>query len=76
MGSPSPTALANIKSIFDNPDQMKKVLDAESDYYSDRQRYLILSQLIGKKNSRYKPNEQVIKQEEIDELIENMDDLI
>ena len=55
---------------------MKKVLDAESDYYSDRQRYLIFSQLIGKKNSRYKPNEQVIKQEEIDELIENMDDLI
>ena len=68
--------LANIKSIFDNPDQMKKVLDAESDYYSDRQRCLIFSQLIGKKNSRYKTNEQVIKQEEIDELIENMDDLI
>ena len=68
--------LAKIKAIFDNADLMKKVMDAESDYYTARQRCLIFTQIIGRKSSRYKTNEQVIKQEELAELIENMDDLI
>ena len=62
-----------IKSIFDDKQLLEKVCDAGSDYYTDRQRRLIFTQINDKKKGyHYKTqkelNESRSEQEKIDEL--------
>lgn len=69
-----------IRTIFENKELLEKVLDAESDIYTQRQRCLIFSQIIGQKHSRYKTNKQIIEEKadnlsdkEIDDLISTLE---
>lgn len=66
-----------IKSIFDDEKLLAKVVDAGSDYYTDRQRRLIFTQINKKKNYHYKTKQEKIEemsdQEKIDALLAEMD---
>ena len=71
-----------IKQIFENEDLLKRVLDAGSDYYTNRQRRLIFTQICNKKqNYHYKTKQEIIDemtdQEKIDALFAEFgDDII
>ena len=69
-----------IKSIFDDKQLLKKVIDAGSDYYTSRQRRLIFTQINDKKKGyHYKTKQELAEtmseQEKIDALFadENID---
>lgn len=69
-----------IKTIFENEQLLNKVIDAGSDYYTDRQRRLIFTQINNKQNNyHYKTKQEKIEamseQEKIDALFadENID---
>lgn len=68
-----------IKTIFENEQLLNKVIDAGSDYYTDRQRRLIFTQINKQNNYRYKTKQEKIEamseQEKIDALFadENID---
>lgn len=67
-----------IKSIFDDENLLAKVVDAGSDYYTDRQRRLIFTQINDKKKHyHYKTKQEKIDemtdQEKIDALLADMD---
>ena len=58
-----------IKSIFDNPSLLNKVINAKSKYYTNRQRRLIFTQILGKKNNyHYKTAEENDAVKIVDEL--------
>ena len=65
-----------IKEIFNDPQLLKKVRDAKSDFYSDRQRRLIFTQIIGAKHYHFKTNKEhiddVTDEQRAKELIEEM----
>ena len=64
-----------IETIFKNPDILKKVLDASSEFYSDRQRRLIFTQINKQQKYHYKTKKELansLSQEALDELIENL----
>ena len=69
-----------IEPIFMNPELLAKVLDAGSDYYTDRQRRLIFTQINKQKTYHYKTNkehlEQMSDEEKINELMKDLDDII
>jgi hypothetical protein len=48
-----------IKSIFENKELLEKVCDAESDFYSDRQRRLIFSQINKQQKYHYKTKKEI-----------------
>ena len=72
-----------IKSIFESEELYKKVRDAGSDYYTDRQRRLIFTQLLNQKNYHYKTNKEIEKEnqekalmltdQELDDLVKDLD---
>lgn len=66
----------HIKSIFEDKKLLEKVLDAGSDYYSDRQRRLIFTQINKQKNYSYKSAEvedkDAIEEKMIEELLKDM----
>lgn len=65
-----------IKSIFNDPILLKRVLDAGSDYYTDRQRRLIFTQINKQKKYHYRTNNDIAtnpSNEEINKLVENLD---
>lgn len=71
-----------IKSIFESEELYNKVRDAGSDYYTDRQRRLIFTQLLNQKHYHYKTNKEVEKEnqektlmptdQELDELVKDL----
>ena len=64
-----------IEAIFKNPDILKKVLDARSEFYSDRQRRLIFTQINKQQKYHYKTKKELdnsLSQEALDELIEDL----
>ena len=64
-----------IEAIFKNPDILKKVLDAGSEFYSDRQRRLILTQINKQQKYHYKTKKELansLSQDALDELIEDL----
>ena len=72
--------LAQIEQVFADEEMLNKVLDAESDIYTPRQRCMIFSQINGRKGSRYKTNKQIMQDradnlsdEELEALINDMD---
>lgn len=69
-----------IEPIFKNPELLAKVLDAGSDYYTDRQRRLIFTQINHTKKYHYKTNkehlEDMTEEEKINELMKDFDDII
>lgn len=65
-----------IKSIFEDDKLLECVLDAGSDYYTDRQRRLIFTQINKQKNYHYKTNVEIAtspSDEELAKLVENID---
>ena len=68
-----------IKSIFDDKELLKKVLDAGSDYYTPRQRRLIFTQINKQRNYHYKTKQDAVKEksdkELYDEIINEMGDI-
>ena len=50
-----------IKNIFLDKNLLSKVRDASSDFYTDRQRRLIFTQIIKQKQYHYKTNKQLIE---------------
>ena len=50
-----------IKSIFNDKQLLFKVKNAKSDFYTDRQRRLIFTQIIGQQHYHYKTNKQLIE---------------
>lgn len=63
---------AFIQSIFDNPELLKEVKDAGSDYYTDRQRRLIFTQLLNQKHYHYKTNRQIAEEKQADEIADEI----
>ena len=64
-----------IEAIFKNQDILKKVLDAGSEFYSDRQRRLIFTQINKQQKYHYKTKKELansLSQEALDELIEDL----
>jgi len=69
-----------IEKIFTNPDLLKKVLDAGSDYYTPRQRRLIFTQINNtKKNYHYMTKQQKLdamgEDEKVAALMEEIGDI-
>lgn len=64
---------AFIQSIFDNPELLKQVKDAGSDYYTDRQRRLIFTQLLKQKHYHYKTSRQLAAETLADEIVADID---
>lgn len=66
-----------IKSIFEDSELLKQVIDAGSDYYSDRQRRLIFTQINRQQKYHYKTKQEIIDEmtdaEKIDALFAEMD---
>lgn len=67
-----------IKAIFEDSKLLSKVLDAGSEFYTDRQRRLIFTQINDKKkNYHYKTNKQLVDemtdQEKVDALFAEME---
>ena len=66
-----------IALIFQDKDLLKKVCDAGSDYYTDRQRRLIFTQLNKQKNYHYKRNdeldEEISEQDKINAVLDEFD---
>lgn len=58
-----------IKSIFDDKVLLAKVCDAGSDYYTDRQRRMIFTQINKTKNYRYKTKAEIAEAMTIEELV-------
>ena len=68
-----------IKSIFESEELYNKVRDAGSDYYTDRQRRLIFTQLLNQKHYHYKTNKEIEKENQEKELMptdQELDDLV
>ena len=69
-----------IEPIFQNPELLAKVVDAGSDYYTDRQRRLIFTQINKQKTYHYKTNKEHLEdmsdEEKINELMKDFDDII
>ena len=68
-----------IKSIFESEELYKKVRDAGSDYYTDRQRRLIFTQLLNQKRYHYKTNKEIEKENQEKALMltdRELDDLV
>ena len=64
-----------IEAIFKNPDILKKVLDAGSEFYSDRQRRLIFTQINKQQKYHYKTKKELansLSQEALDELLKDL----
>ena len=64
-----------IEAIFKNPDILKKVLDAGSEFYSDRQRRLIFTQINKQQKYHYKTKNELansLSQGALDELIADL----
>ena len=64
-----------IEAIFKNPDILKKVLDAGSEFYSDRQRRLIFTQINKQQKYHYKTRNDLansLSQAALDELIADL----
>ena len=64
-----------IEAIFKNPDILKKVLDAGSEFYSDRQRRLIFTQINKQQKYHYKTKKELansLSQEALDELLADL----
>lgn len=65
-----------IQSIFDDKALLKKVCDAGSDFYTDRQRRLIFTQIAKQKNYHYKTNKELIanlsEEEKIASVLEEL----
>lgn len=65
-----------IKSIFEDGKLLERVLDAGSDYYTDRQRRLIFTQINKQKKYHYKTNVELAtspSDEEIAKLVDSID---
>ena len=68
-----------IKSIFESEELYDKVRDAGSDYYTDRQRRLIFTQLLNQKHYHYKTNKEIEKENQEKALMltdQELDDLV
>lgn len=68
-----------IKSIFESEELYQKVRDAGSDYYTDRQRRLIFTQLLNQRHYHYKTNKEVEEENIENELMpsdEELDELV
>ena len=68
-----------IKSIFESEELYDKVRDAGSDYYTDRQRRLIFTQLLNQKHYHYKTNKEIEKENQEKTLMptdQELDDLV
>lgn len=67
----------SIKAIFDDKKLLDKVLDAGSDYYTDRQRRLIFTQINKQLNYHYKTKQEKINEmsdkEKVDALLADFD---
>lgn len=64
-----------IEAIFKNPDILKKVLDAGSEFYSDRQRRLIFTQINKQQKYHYKTKNELansLSQGALDEIIADL----
>ena len=65
-----------VKSIFDDSSLLTKVLNAKSDFYTNRQRRLIFTQIIGQKHYHYKTNKQLnneaLQQKSTNAIIEEL----
>lgn len=61
-----------IKSIFENKELLEKVCDAESNFYSDRQRRLIFTQINKQQHYHYKTKQQLIEEKTEQQLIEDL----
>lgn len=57
-----------IKGIWENKELLAKALNKRSDFYSNRQRRLIETQIFKKKNYHYKSNNQIIEEKKAEEL--------
>ena len=62
-----------IASIFADEALLKKVKDAGSDFYSDRQRRLIFTQINKQKNYHYKTNAELTEEEKIAAVIDSIE---
>lgn len=58
-----------IKSIFENKEILEKVCDAGSDFYSDRQRRLIFTQINKQQKYHYKSKQELTEEQEIEKFI-------
>ena len=68
-----------IKSIFESEELYDKVRDAGSDYYTDRQRRLIFTQLLNQKHYHYKTNKEIEKENQEKALMltdQELDDIV
>lgn len=61
-----------IKSIFDNKELLEKVCDAGSDFYSDRQRRLIFTQINKQQTYHYKTKKELTEEQEIEKVISEL----
>ena len=57
-----------IKGIWNDKELLKKALNAGSDFYSNRQRRLIFTQINKQKNYHYKSNKQMIEEKEAEQI--------
>lgn len=64
---------AYIASIFADEKLLKKVKNAGSDFYSDRQRRLIFTQINKQKNYHYKTNAELTEEEQIAAVIDSLE---
>lgn len=63
-----------VKRIFDDEGLLAKVADAESDYYTDRQRRLIFTQINNvKRNYHYKTKAEKLERMSMEELVAGID---
>lgn len=62
-----------LNAIFEDAELLEKACDAKSDYYTNRQRRLIFTQLLDvKKNYHYKTNAEISDEDKIAELIKEI----
>lgn len=62
-----------IKSIFTDSKLLNAVVDAGSDYYTDRQRRLIFTQINKQRNYHYKTNNELSEEQRIAEIVAGLD---
>ena len=66
-----------IQSIFENEQLLSKIIDAGSDYYTDRQRRLIFTQINKQNNYHYKTKQEIVEditeQERIEAVLADFD---
>ena len=62
-----------IKSIFDDPDMLAKVLDVKSDFYTKRQRRLIFNQILMKDKRKKQRLQKKTEEQQVQEIIDEME---